>query len=135
MTRKLSKRSTLEQGFAFLLARLTTAPEPVREFRFHATRLWRFDFAWPESRVAVEIEGGIWVAGAHGRGKHFSGDCEKYNAATIDGWRVLRYTTRDLEKRPVQVVQEVASFLASQPSRIKAVRQLSLEDPRAESEN
>lgn len=65
---------------------------PVREYKFHATRNWRFDFAWPEARVAVEIEGGVWKGGRHTRGAGFIGDCEKYNAAVLDGWRVFRLT-------------------------------------------
>ena len=67
-------------------------PEPVREFRFHPQRRWRFDFAWPALKVAAEVEGGTWAGGRHTRGSGFEGDCRKYNAAVIDGWRVLRFT-------------------------------------------
>ncbi len=42
--------------------------------------------------VAVEIEGGIWTGGRHTRGKGYQGDMEKYNAAQLYGWKVLRYT-------------------------------------------
>ena len=34
-------------------------PPPVAEHRFHETRRWRFDFAWPDHRVALEIAGGV----------------------------------------------------------------------------
>lgn len=67
--------------------------EPVEEYRFHPVRRWRFDFAWPEYGVAVEVEGGTWVRGAHTRGKHFESDCEKYNEAARMKWRVFRFTT------------------------------------------
>lgn len=30
-----------------------------REYRFAPKRLWRFDFAWPELALALEIEGGV----------------------------------------------------------------------------
>jgi len=72
--------------------------KPVPEFRFHPTRKWRFDFAYPQKRVAIEIEGGVWTGGAHTRGKHFESDCEKYNAAAILGWRVLRFTGEMVSK-------------------------------------
>ena len=64
-----------------------------RESLFYVGRMWRFDFTFPAIKLAVEIEGGIWNAGAHTRGKHFESDCEKYNAAAKMGWRVLRYST------------------------------------------
>ena len=66
-------------------------PEPEREFRFHRVRKWRFDFAWPDYHLAVEVEGGIWSQGRHTRGQGFIQDCFKYNAAALQGWRVLRF--------------------------------------------
>jgi very-short-patch-repair endonuclease len=53
---------------------------------------WRFDFAWTDIKIAVEIEGGIWSGGRHTRGKGFEEDCRKYNAATLHGWSVYRFT-------------------------------------------
>ena len=67
-------------------------PKPIREFVFAPPRKWRFDFAYPEKKIAIEIEGGIWSAGRHTRGKGFESDCEKYNTATLLGWRVYRFT-------------------------------------------
>lgn len=66
---------------------------PVAEHRFAAPRRWRFDWAWPEEKIAVEIEGGVFTnAGSrHTRGAGFRADLEKYNAATVLGWRVLRF--------------------------------------------
>lgn len=61
-------------------------------------RQWRFDFAWPESLVAVEIQGGTWVAhgsaGYHGSGRGIEQDAEKLNAAVAIGWRVALVTTK-----------------------------------------
>lgn len=71
---------------------------PVREYKFCDGRAWRFDFAWPERLVAIEIEGGIWRNGRHTRGSGFEKDCEKYNAAAIEGWKVLRITKSMLDK-------------------------------------
>lgn len=65
--------------------------EPEPEYSFHPTRRWRFDFAFPDRKLAVEIEGG--VNGRHQRMGGFTGDCHKYNSAALLGWRVLRYTT------------------------------------------
>jgi very-short-patch-repair endonuclease len=68
-------------------------PAPQREHRFASDRLWRFDFAWPEQKLAVEVEGGIFTAGRHSRGTGLLADMEKYNRAALDGWRVLRFFT------------------------------------------
>lgn len=74
--------------------RQTGLPSPIREFPFaFPARKWRFDFAWPDRLIALEVEGGTWVAGAHSRGRHFEADCIKYAEAAIRGWRVLRVTT------------------------------------------
>lgn len=90
--------SPLEAAFARQI-RALKLPEPIREYRFDAERRWRFDFAWPESRhmVAVELEGGIWNNGRHSRATGFIADCEKYNAAQLAGWTVLRFTAEHLK--------------------------------------
>jgi hypothetical protein len=75
---------------------------PSTEYRFHPSRKWRFDFCWPEKWVALEIEGGIWNRGAHVRGAHFLSDCEKYNEATLLGWRVFRFTHEQLRQGVAQ---------------------------------
>jgi len=70
-----------------------------REYRFHPERKWRFDFALPNQKVAIEFEGGIFMNGGHNRGIIYASNCEKYNAAVLLGWKVLRYTVKDLEKK------------------------------------
>ncbi len=67
-------------------------PPPVTEYRFHESRRWRFDYAYPDAKVAMEVEGGVWVGGRHVRGGGYINDCEKYNEAQILGWKVLRFS-------------------------------------------
>ena len=86
------KLSTLESLLSFQLSALQLV-EPEKEFRFHPVRKWRFDFAWPDKKLAAEVEGGTWKGGRHTRGSGFEKDCEKYNTATVMGWRVLRFTS------------------------------------------
>lgn len=81
-----------EDALAWQLRALGLAA-PEREHRFDPSRRWRFDFAYPEQRIAIEVEGGSWVAGRHARGLGFEKDIEKYNAAAVAGWMVLRFTT------------------------------------------
>ncbi len=91
--------SELEETFAGqlrILALASELPAPVRELAFAPPRRWRFDFAWPELSLAVELEGGIWSGGRHARGRGIADDAEKYNAAALRGWTVLRYTSDDV---------------------------------------
>lgn len=71
-------------------------PPFVTEHQFHPERKWRFDFAFLAQKIALEVEGGIWIAGGHSRGSGVKKDMEKYNAATQLGWRVLRVQPKDI---------------------------------------
>ena len=63
-----------------------------KELRFHPERRWRFDYACPDRKVAVEIEGNVFNYGRHNNPMGFVKDCEKYGVATSMGWKVLRFT-------------------------------------------
>jgi len=79
---------------------------PESEFRFHPPRRWRFDFAFVDQKIAIEAEGGTYSGGRHTRGKGFEKDCEKYNAASLDGWRLLRFTSAMIESgQALQVIE------------------------------
>jgi len=89
--------SNLEETLAFHM-RINNIPEPLRQHKFHPKRKWLADFAWEDEGLIVEVEGGIWMQTGTGRGKghahpkRFTDDCEKYNEATLMGWRVIRVT-------------------------------------------
>ena len=86
---------------------LPDADEGVNEYRFHQLRQWRFDWAMPEARVAVEVEGGVWIQGGHTRGAGYSANLEKYNEAAALGWIVLRFTPQMLDADPATCVKQV----------------------------
>lgn len=91
LARKRSNHLPLE-----LQCRALSLPEPLVEFRFHPTRRWRFDYAWPREGVALEVEGVIYTKGDHRLGgrhvsaRGFKADLEKYGEAAAAGWRVIR---------------------------------------------
>lgn len=73
-----------------------------REFVFSPPRKWRADFVLPSKdapRVLVEVEGGIWLQGGgrHQRGKGFSSDITKYEAARALGLQVVRCTPESID--------------------------------------
>lgn len=69
----------------------------IMEYRFHATRKWRFDICHPATRVAVECMGGIFHRGGHSRARQVK-DFEKWSHAAAMGWRILFFTPSDLLK-------------------------------------
>ena len=76
--------SYLEDAFLFWLRQTEGIPNWIAEYRFHPDRQWRFDFAWPLEKVAVEIEGLLFDGKArHQTVSGFLGDAEKYEAALV----------------------------------------------------
>lgn len=81
-------------------------PPWQRDYVFHPTRKWELDFAWPELRVYLSIEGGVGKSSHRGirpvyRSKIIAGrqikvkvgirdglaeDLEKHNEAALLGW-------------------------------------------------
>jgi hypothetical protein len=74
-------------------------PDPVEEFKFHPKRKWRTDLAWPEQKLALEIEGGTFQEKGGHRGSiaGYLKDKEKYNNYSIQGWFLLRFTPQEMK--------------------------------------
>jgi hypothetical protein len=71
-------------------------PAPELEFVFHPERKWRFDFAWPAAKLALEVQGGVHSGGRHTNPQGYLNDMEKENAAACLGWRILKTTPQSL---------------------------------------
>ncbi len=80
-----------------VLAQLVGFPDPATELLFHPKRKWRFDYAWEEQKLALEIHGGIHSGGRHTRGRGFVEDRTKMNEATLLGWTVLEVTPEHIK--------------------------------------
>lgn len=81
----------------------------VKEHRFHPIRRWRFDFAWPESMVALEMDG---IAKQAGGGRHsYDGDREKMNMAVSMGWHVFRYSGKLLRSNPHKAIKMLSELI------------------------
>jgi very-short-patch-repair endonuclease len=74
-------------------------PDPVEEYKFHPTRKWRVDICWPEQKLALEIEGGTYMdkGGHRGSISGYLKDKEKYNALSVQGYWLLRFTPQEME--------------------------------------
>lgn len=89
--------SAIEEQFAEQLTAAELDEPWIREHRFAPPRRWRFDFAWPEQRIALEIDGGLYVYGAHNRGAAIEAAYEKRNVAETYGWRVLTVSAHQVK--------------------------------------
>lgn len=83
-----------------------------QEFEFHPKRKWRADFHLVGKKILVEVEGGIWSGGRHTRGKGYIGDMEKYNAATMMGFQVIRFSTDQVKSgHAIQQIEKMVGGL------------------------
>ncbi len=83
-----------------------------QEFKFHPERKWKADFHLVGKKILVEVEGAIWSGGRHTRGKGYIGDMEKYNAATMMGFQVLRFSTDQVKSgHAIQQIEQMVGDL------------------------
>lgn len=105
--RKPKKKEKPVDLFAVLLQK-QTGFAVEQEKMFHPTRKWRFDYCLPDMMIAIEKEGGAHTGGRHTRGTGFIKDMEKYNAAAMLGWVVLRFTPEQMLKvKTMDTIQAV----------------------------
>ncbi len=90
------------------LIRRSGLPEPIRQYEVtDGRRRAVVDFAWPDQRVAVEVDGYRYHSGR----RRWENDRARQNMLTLLGWRVIHVTARDL-KRPDEVATRIAAALA-----------------------
>jgi hypothetical protein len=98
MSKKRKKKQVPDQQFALFDAACKAhgLPEPVHEYEFHPTRKWRLDHVF-DGWLAVEVQGGLFVAGRHVQGAALLAEYEKLNEAAIAGFTVLFVTPRQID--------------------------------------
>lgn len=109
-----AERNRLEATL-LLQIRAVGLPLPVQQHRF-CERKWAFDFAWPAVKVACEVQGGTFSAGAHVRGAGYQRDCEKAQRAVVLGWRLIPVTSADVTSGKALTVIEAALAQFSPPA-------------------
>ena len=77
----------------------TMGLKPTPEYRFHETRKWRIDVAFPEIKLAVEVDGAV-----HRIKSRFHGDIKKHQALFFMGWRLLRVSTNQVRSGEASVM-------------------------------
>lgn len=105
---KEAKRKATAAEQAQFMAYIDAAglPTPQPECRFDENRRWRWDWCWPREKLALEIDGGAYIAGRHTQGAGFEADMEKHSAGAALGWRLLRIPPKHLyEPRTLDLIR------------------------------
>ena len=101
----------VESDLETLLVRLITAaglPQPDRQVEVAtAGRIFRLDFAYVPQKVAIECDG----FSAHGSRLAFEDDRHRQNLLVLAGWRILRFTWRQITGSPDWVVAQLQRAL------------------------
>ncbi|MFZ2510244.1 MAG: type IV toxin-antitoxin system AbiEi family antitoxin domain-containing protein [Gordonia sp. (in: high G+C Gram-positive bacteria)] len=84
-------------------------PACVQQHRFHG---WPLDFAWPERKVVVEVDGFAFHRGH----KKFQSDMAKRNALALDGWLVLTFSYHDIVNDPIGCIETLIAALRARPA-------------------
>ena len=71
-------------------------PAPVFEHVHIPGRKFRLDVAWPQYKIGIEVQGGLWIKAAHSTGTGIKRDMCKRNLGTLNGWAILEYEPKDL---------------------------------------
>lgn len=100
--------TSLMERLALRAFRSAELPEPICQFPAPWDRHQRVDFAFPDARLIVEVDGRRW----HTRYDDFESDRRRDNAAVAAGWRVLRFTWDRLKADPDGICREIARVLA-----------------------
>lgn len=97
--------SVLESALRVVLCEAGLEPSAVQ----HQLGPHRLDLAWPEQRLAAEADGRRW----HDPEDRRDADRRRDNDAVRRGWRVLRFTWREVVHDPAAVVSTVREALAA----------------------
>lgn len=107
---KISIEKQTIKTLLWVLHREGRIPDYVEELEFHHQRKFRFDWAIPSVKLAIEYEGVFSKKSRHTTISGYTTDCEKYNLAQLEGWKVLRYTAKnynDLKNDLITFIEKV----------------------------
>lgn len=105
-----NKPSSLETKFALLwgdeIKLESQYPiKPSLRKNIKNAKPYKLDFAHPDTRTAIEIQGGTWNNGRHSRGSGMKGDYSKLNYLQYDGWTVFQLSTDMITKEWIDIIK------------------------------
>lgn len=116
-TRHVKQDTSAQESFG-RWCELLHLPAPVKNYGYqrrkyptNKRRQWRVDWAWPDIGLMVEIQGGVWIRGAHGHPLDILRNFEKQNDGALLGYRFLQVTPEQV--RSGEAVALVEAFLGA----------------------
>ncbi len=103
----IQKLSPLELEFAQLWEDRHPTIDLVTQY---PVRRYRLDFCHPQAKVAIECQGGTWVAGmGHSSGKGIERDCKKFCKLASMGYLVFPLTCKMITAEWVDAIASAIS--------------------------
>lgn len=110
-----------QNNFFIRLVKMELSIDVWPEFFFSLDRQFRIDYAIPVDssgrpvKIAIEVEGGIWMRGnsGHSSGTGIKRDMEKSNHLHEHGWRLLRFQPIEIKNEPLKVIEMIKKVLQS----------------------
>lgn len=87
-----------------------------RHLKSKRSKRYRLDFAHPQSRTGIEIQGGVYIRGRHVTGSGYERDCQKYNLAYTSQWTIFLLTSTMAKE--TAWLSLVAEHIAAQSRRL-----------------
>jgi very-short-patch-repair endonuclease len=93
------------EDLLFDICRRANVPRPLRRYWIGS---YEADFAWPQHRLIAEADG----RAAHGTRHAFEHDRLRDRRLAVAGWRVIRFTWRQLRDDPQEVAATLRALLS-----------------------
>jgi len=86
---------------------------PVAQYRFHPSRMFRFDYCWVQKKTAIEIQG---YGPGHNSLPGMTQDYDKLMEALLLNWRVIYITSMHLSQTNLEnTLDKIAQILSIKP--------------------
>lgn len=108
------KTSVLERYFMDLWEQMFPDIKLDREIKLIPGRNFRFDFVHEPSKLAIEINGGIYGRGRHSRGKAQESDYDKILLAARQGYVTVQLGTTQITMTYLNIIKEIINVRLEQ---------------------
>ncbi|MBU2177643.1 MAG: hypothetical protein KJ556_21330 [Gammaproteobacteria bacterium] len=120
----IKRKDDLERAVEFHLKSLGPLPEWEKHYRKAIPgRRYEIDFCWPEFKVGIEVQGGIWLAKTGKKSGHIGAgavrDFEKLNLLAEHGWIILQWSTDMIRRDPMGLIDQLKRILKNRGWRNK----------------